>query len=343
MPKAAFFSDRPDLIEQVYGEGRKALLEGELEFFPRTVTSASFPSQAAELHDLEVIFSTWGMPALTGEQIAGLPALKAIFYAAGSVQYFARPFLERGVQVVSAWASNGVPVSQFTLAQIILAAKGYFAAERQSRTPQGRAEYTHHSPGMFHPTIALLGAGMIGARVIELLHAISEHSALVTPAPDEIEILVYDPYLSEARAAALGVQRVSLAEAFERAIVVSNHIPDLPDTRGMLTGDLFARMRPYATFINTGRGATIDEAGMAAVLQARPDLIALLDVSYPEPPLPDSPLYQLENVRLSPHIAGSTGREVVRHADCMIDEWRRLRAGQPLRWNVTLEMLKTMA
>jgi phosphoglycerate dehydrogenase-like enzyme len=256
------------------------------------------------------------------------------------VQYFARPFLEHGVQVVSVWAANAVPVAQFTLAQIILAAKGYFAAERLCRTPAGREafslEISNRYPGLFGLTVAILGAGMIGTRVIELLHDITQQ-------PEDIHILVYDPFLSSGRAASLDVEVVSLEEAFERGQVISNHIADLPETRGMLTRELFARMPAHATFINTGRGATLDEAGMLAVMAERPDLTALLDVTYPEPPDPSSPIYALENVLLSPHIAGSVGPEVLRQADAVIEEWQRYRRGEPLRHAVSLEMLKTMA
>ena len=83
----------------------------------------------------------------------------------------------------------------------------------------------------------------------------------------------------------------------------------------MLNAALFRSMRPGATFINTGRGAQVNESDMAAVFGARPDLTALLDVTWPEPPEAGSPLYTLPNVHLSSHIAGSLGNEVVRMAD----------------------------
>jgi phosphoglycerate dehydrogenase-like enzyme len=222
-------------------------------------------------------------------------------------------------------------VAQFVTAQVLLALKGYFAAQRICRTSQGRSTFSNHYRGIFGNTISLLGAGMVGTKTIECLKPYGFH------------VLVHDPFLSPARAANLDVTPVTLDEAFEHGDVVSNHIADLPATRGMLTGSLFERMPPYATFINTGRGATVDEPGMLAVFSRRPDLTALLDVTYPEPPAPDSPIYQLDNVLLSPHIAGSLGREVLRQADTVIAEFHRLREGEPLRYAVSLEMLKTMA
>ncbi|MBR3780135.1 MAG: hypothetical protein IKK63_02910 [Clostridia bacterium] len=83
------------------------------------------------LADCEIAFSTWGMPQLTKEEIANyMPKLKAVFYSAGTVQYFARPFLESGIKVFSAFAANAVPVAEYTFAQITLAAKGYFQSEK---------------------------------------------------------------------------------------------------------------------------------------------------------------------------------------------------------------------
>jgi phosphoglycerate dehydrogenase-like enzyme len=331
MVNAAFFSDNAPQINRVYGEGRKEWLQTELDFFLEIVSSESFARHLPALQQVEFVFSTWGMLQLNEEQIAQLPALKAVFYAAGSVQYFARPFLTREVKVLSAWGANAVPVAQFTVAQIILAAKGYFMATRICCTSAGRNSFNNHYPGLFRTRISLLGAGMVGTKVIELLK------------PYALNILVFDPFLSQERADELGVERVSLEQAFQNGFVVSNHLANLPETRQMLTRSLFESLQPYATFINTGRGATVDEASMLAVLAQRPDLTALLDVTEPEPPQPDSPIYQLENVLLSPHIAGSIDREVLRQADYMLEEYRRFKNGEPLLYSVSLEMLKTMA
>jgi phosphoglycerate dehydrogenase-like enzyme len=331
MTQAAFFSNAPDQIARVFGGGRRETLEAELDFYPEIVSSATFDTQLTAIRDIAFIFSTWGMPSLTEEQAGQLSGLKAVFYAAGSVQAFARPFLNKGVAVVSAWAAIAVPVAEFVTAQITLAAKGYFSAQSLCRTPEGRQGFANHYPGLLDTPVSLLGAGMVGTRVIERLKQSS------------VELLVFDPYLDQERAEALGVRTVSLAEAFKAGFVVSNHLADLPETKGMLTASLFESMQPYATFINTGRGATVDEAGLLRVMRKRPDLTALLDVTEPEPPGPDSLIYQTDNVLLSPHIAGSIGREVWRQADTMIEEYHRFIKGDHLRYAVTLEMLKRMA
>lgn len=302
------------------------------QLLPQTVTYSNFESVAEQLQNVEVFFSTWGMDAGLAEKICRLPNLKAFFYAAGTVQHFARPLLDRGVTVVSAWSANAVPVAQFTLAQVLLSLKGYFHNVRETRLQvnHGRAVEVH-VPGIFDATVALLGCGMVGRKVAELLR------------PFGLKVIVYDPFLTEVEAATLGVHIVSLENAFSTAQIVSNHLPDLPTTQGLLNGRLFSSLQTGATFINTGRGATLVEADLAEILAQRPDLTALLDVTYPEPPAPGSPWYKLENVHLSSHIAGSQGQEVLRLADYCLEEFERWRKGEPLRYQVTLPMLEKLA
>lgn len=322
----------PETIERVYGKERQERLArySQVELWPAVVAPAQLDPLLPELTETAVIFSTWGMPCLTEVQLEALPKLRAVFYAAGSVQGFARPLLERGITVVSAWLANGVPVAEFTLAQILLSAKGYFrnvSEYHATHNFRGAAR----GPGCYGETIALLGAGAVGREVIQLLK------------PFALHVLVFDPFLSEDAARELGVEKVGLDEAFARGIVVSNHLANNPQTVGMLKAAHFRQLRPGATFINTGRGMTVLESELAEVLHARPDLIALLDVTWPEPAPPDSPLWELPNVRLSTHLAGSNGNEVRRMADWCLDEFERWTHGEPLRSAVTLEMLETMA
>ena len=111
----------------------------------------------------------------------------------------------------------------------------------------------------------------------------------------------------------------------------------------MLKGAHFAAMLPYATFINTGRGAQVVEQELIDTLKARPDLMAILDVTFPEPPVSNSPLYTLPNCILTPHIAGSSGHEVRRMGAYMMAEYENYVHGKATQYEVTTEMLKTMA
>lgn len=284
--------------------------------------------------DVQYVFSTWGMPGFTEEEIKTyLPNLKCVFYAAGSVQHFARPFLNCGVKVFSAWAANGVPVAEYTVAQIVLANKGFFVNTKLASSAQRAAaikQYQNYT-GNYEVKIGIIGAGMIGKMVIERLK--NYH----------MEIFVFDPFLPEETAQKIGVKKVTLDELFASCRVVSNHLANNAQTQGMLTGAHFEKMLPYATFINTGRGAQVVEREMLAVLKKRPDLTAVLDVTYPEPPEEGSDFYKLENVFLTSHIAGSMGNEVHRMSEYMLAEFEKHVAGQNTQYEVTMKMLETMA
>jgi phosphoglycerate dehydrogenase-like enzyme len=332
MVKAAFFCNNPDLVQFVYAQGRKEKLEAGTRMYPEMISSQNFEQHVENLQDLEVVFSTWGMPELSEAQLERLPGLKAVFYGAGSVQGFARPLLKRNITLMSAWGANAVPVAEFTLAQILLASKGYYRNIRDSKCPDIRKSgEPFRGRGNYGETVALLGAGMIGRKVIELLRNF------------HLQVIVHDPFLSDEAAGSLGVEKVSLEAAFERGYVVSNHVPDLPATKNMLGGKLFERMRENAVFINTARGATVVEGELLAVLKQRHDLTALLDVTCPEPPEESSEFYTLPNIYLTSHIAGSLGDEVVRMADFCIEEFERWKKGEPLKYAVTQSMLETMA
>lgn len=282
----------------------------------------------------DLIFSTWGMPVFSDEEIKSyFPSLKAVFYAAGSVQAFARPFLNCSIKVISAWAANAVPVAEYTVAQIILANKGFHLTSRLASTGRyadARREFGNFS-GNFGAKIGIIGAGMIGKLVIEKLKDY------------RLEALVFDPFLPDEKAEEIGVKKVSLERIFSECNVISNHLANNPQTRGMLGGKLFSLMKPYAVFINTGRGAQVSESDLISALKERPDLTAVLDVTEPEPPMPESDLYKLENCIITPHIAGSSGFEVHRMAEYMLSEFELFSQNKPCRFEVTLKMLETMA
>ncbi len=321
-------------IERVYDAPTRAALSDRFDFLPAVMTRREVLE--GRLVHVECLFSTWGFPVLTEEELAThLPALRILFYGAGSVQAFARPLLARGVTVVSAWQANGIPVAEYTVAQILLANKGYFGAARlcSSAAESRRAACDHFAtfPGNYNATVGLVGLGMIGAEVARRLRDY------------RLTVYAYDPYCSPERATALGVILTDLPTLFTYSDVVSNHTPNIPATRGMLHYDLFSRMPAHATFLNTGRGAQVVEADLVRAFTEVPTRTAVLDVTDPEPPVAGHPFYGMDNVILTPHIAGSAGRECYRMGQYMQEEAVRYLAGEPLRYAVTEPMLATMA
>lgn len=332
--KTIFLCDSAYNFDRVYDETVRARMQALTDVENICYTKADILADSAKFAEAEFVFSTWGMPAFSEAEIkACLPNLKCVFYAAGSVQPFARPFLNCGVKVFSAWAANAVPVAEYTVSQIILANKGFFTHARL--LGEGRRDDSNRLLssylGNFHAKVGLIGCGMIGSLVADMLKKY------------DLEVLAFDPFLSEERAKELGVTVCSLDELFASCNVVSNHLANNAETRGMLRYHHFASMPPYAAFLNTGRGAQVVEDDLVRALTERPDLIAVLDVTDPEPSPEGHPFYTLPNCFLTPHIAGSLGKEVVRMAEYMVQEYIDHTARKQTRYEVTLKMLETMA
>jgi len=330
--EAIFLSGRKEDLAHVYENSLMARLVAKTNSEPVIYNKEEILQSPEQFQDTRFIFSTWGMPEFTEKEIRRLfPKLECVFYAAGTVQKFARPFLRCGVKVFSAWMANGIPVAEYTLAQILLANKGYFlTAETMSHGTTAR-HIAKHYPGNFGAAVGIIGVGAVGSQVCELLK------------PFRLRVLAHDLYMTEEKAARLGVEISDIETIFKTCHVVSNHLPNNDTTRGIYKRAHFESMVPYGVFLNTGRGAQVVEEDLAAVLTERPDLTAVLDVTMPEPPLPGSPFYDLPNCILTPHIAGSSGMEVHRMAEWMEEEYDRYAAGQPCRYEVTEKMLETMA
>lgn len=333
--KSIFLCNDPGRLRQVYADDLRERLKTEAGLISdRCFTAIDIQNSPEDFRDVTAVFSTWGMPSFTVDQLGeAFPALRAVFYAAGSVQHFARPFLARGVKVFSAWAANAVPVAEFTVAQIVLANKGYFGALKPMREGDRAAanRVMMQSPGNYGAAVGIIGAGMIGSLVLSMLKAY------------HLTTLVFDPFLSDEKAAGLGARKVDLPELFASCHVISNHLANNAQTVGMLNTGCFSRMGENAIFINTGRGAQVVEDDLIAALREKPGRMALLDVTYPEPPTKESPLLTLPNALLSPHMAGSQSDEFHRMSEYMAEEYRLLAAGLPTRYEVTPAMLATMA
>lgn len=324
-----------DAMFRVYCDETLADLQEKTGIEPVCYKKEDIIASPEKFSSVEYIFSTWGMPGFTEKEIKEcFPSLKALFYGAGSVKGFAKPFLLCGVKVFSAWGANAVPVAEYTVAQILLANKGFYLSCRRNRSVEGHSAalaHFHASRGNYGARVGIIGAGMIGKMVIRELGRY------------KLDVVVYDPFLSDEAAEALGAKKVSLEELFATSDVISNHVANVPETVGMMRYEHFSSMRKNSTFINTGRGAQVVEEDLIRAMREEPERTALLDVTVDEPPLADSELYKLENIFLTPHIAGSAGDEVARMGEYMLDEYTRYINGEQTHYEVTEKMLATMA
>lgn len=335
--KFCFIAEDPNQVNSVYPPYVKQNMQEKFNQSEAPCYNKEYVlAHPQEFAEVEYIFSTWSMPRFEIEEIKQcFPKLRALMYGAGSVQAFARPFLNCEVDVFSAWGVNAIPVAEMATSLILLSNKGYLRACRclsQDASQGAKAlDFLWANRGNYGCKVGVLGIGMVGSEVCRML------------ARHKLTILAYDPFCSPQKAEALGITLTSLEQIFSECEVISIHISDNPNTRGMLNYDLFKLMHDNATFINTGRGAQVVESDLARALKEKPFRSAVLDVTSTDPATTDASLYSMENVFLSPHIAGSQQDEWWRMAECMLEEAISHREGKTTRYSVTEKMLETMA
>jgi len=324
----------PDAASAVLDAESLAALAALCDLAPLPVLDdLTTPRARTVLADVELLITGWGCPPLDADVLRTAPRLRAVVHTAGSVRgHVTDACWERGIEVSSAAAANAVPVAEYTLAMILLTGKQVLESARDYRASRTRPDWlrTSRSVGNHHRTVGILSASLIGRRVIDLLR------------PHDVDVLLYDPFVDEAGARELGVERVGLAELFRRGDTVSVHTPLLPETRGLVSGELIDSMRPGAVLINTARGAVVDQDALAdAALAGR--IRAVLDVTDPEVLPPEHPLWECDNVLLTPHLAGSQGNEWRRLAALALSETARWASGEGFLHPVRRERLAFLA
>ncbi|TDC72667.1 hydroxyacid dehydrogenase [Streptomyces hainanensis] len=310
-----------DLPGRLFSPAQWARLRKLAELREGTVlTEFHSPAARAALAETEVLITGWGSPVLDAAALDAAPRLRAVLHAAGSVKSHVSPECwRRGIPVTTAAGANAEPVAEFTLAMILLALKRVRAATARYRERRRYVDVLREFPGIgnHRRRVGLVGASRIGRRVVELLR------------PFSLDVALADPYLTEAEARALGVRLLPLDALLGECDLVSLHAPAIPETREMIDRRRLALLRDGAVLVNTARGSLVEQDALVAELVSG-RIEAVLDVTEPEVLSPDSPLYTLENVWLTPHLAGAQGGEVHRLAEVVLDELTRLNAGSPL-------------
>jgi phosphoglycerate dehydrogenase-like enzyme len=290
------------------------------------------PRVRAALGEAEILITGWGCPYIDEAVLDAAPKLRAVLHAAGTVKSLLAPgWWDRGLTVSSAAAANALPVAEYTLAMIMLAGKDLFAAREHYRTRRtvGAGDIIPGT-GNFGRRIGVVGASLIGRRLIELLR------------PFDFSVSLADPYVDEAGAAALGVRLSSLDELLQTSDITTLHAPATPETRHLIGRHELALMPDGAVLINTARGMLVDTEALVHELRAG-RISAVLDVTDPEPLPSESPLFDLPGAFITPHLAGSQGNEVSRLGLCVTQEAERLLAGVPLAHRVDHTSLERTA
>ncbi|WP_410869965.1 phosphoglycerate dehydrogenase [Nocardia sp. A7] len=199
---------------------------------------------------------------------------------------------ERGVMVVNAPTSNIHTAAEHAVTLLLSAARQIPAADATLREKTWQRS-KFNGVEILGKTVGVIGLGRIGQLFAQRMAAF------------ETKIVAYDPYTSPARAAQLGIELLSLDEVLERADFISIHLPKTPETKGMLNAETLAKTKPGVIIVNAARGGLIDEQALADAIKSGHVRAAGLDVFETEP-CTDSPLFDLPQVVVTPHLGAST-------------------------------------
>jgi phosphoglycerate dehydrogenase-like enzyme len=284
-----------------------------------------------ELADAEALVVCHGAPRITAEIMDERPSLRFVGELEGD--RFARRIdveaaWERGVRTVDTTNGSSYGVSEWALAMALIGLRNAGAWFRRIVIDRQAEFYpgVFGDPGFRHgeltgKSVGLIGCGIIGRRLLELLE------------PFRCTIYIHDPYVPRELADIYDVTFTSLDNVLSRSDVVVCLAPITPATRGMLGAREFDLMKDEAVFVNVSRGAIVQtDALIARLREGR--LIACLDVFDPEPIPVDSPVRDLPNVFLTPHIAGVTAAGGPRFFQIMVDELERFFGGHETRFDL---------
>ncbi|MEU5293332.1 hydroxyacid dehydrogenase [Streptomyces umbrinus] len=330
---AALFAMTAENVPHIFPPDVLARLGNAVEIDP-TLTAENFtdPRVRDALADTEILITGWGCPHIDEAVLAAAPRLRAILHAAGSVKGLTSPAVwDRGITVSSAAGANALPVAEYTLAMILLAGKDLFA-QRDRLRAQRAFPYGEIMPGIgnFGRRVGVVGASRIGRRLIELLR------------PFDLRVTLADPYVDATEAAALGVPLLPLDDLLRTSDIVTVHAPQTPETLHLIGRRELALMPTGSVLVNTARGALLDHDALVEELRAD-RLSAILDVTDPEPLPVDSPLFDLPNAFITPHLAGSQGNEVARLGLAVTEEAERLLSGRELAHAIDHAVLERTA
>ena len=312
MPKVVFFTNlAPDTA---------ALLTNQApaDFAVTTASAKLAPDEQVALsHDADFIILFPGI--ISSEALHAAKQLKLILLvSAGFDTLDVGLWKELEIPVSNNGGTNSTDVAEHTLTLILAWYRQLGTMDRNVRTGKwgaidsGVSTYTIHGK-----TVGLVGLGNIGKKVARLLNAFGA-TVLYTdafPIAPEME-------------KEFGVQRVTMDELLAQADIVSLHVPLNNETRGLMSDAQFVKMKPNALLVNTCRGPVVDEPALIRALQSQQIAGAALDVLTQEPPAPDNPLLTMENVLLSPHIAGVTRDTWARRGAFIFSNLQRVWRGE---------------
>ncbi|NLT43094.1 MAG: hydroxyacid dehydrogenase [Anaerolineae bacterium] len=329
---------RDEMYDLVFGQAAERKLTGFAAFRRyRGAADADEDALIGLLQGADAAITCWGVK-LT-DRVVQATDLKVIGHAAGSVKGFPPAVWERGIAVTHAAPVIAVAVGEMALA-LTLACLRHFPAHQDAFRHQGLRGDPSIQPrllanrSLHELRVGIVGASATGREFVKLLRAFGD-----------VEVWISDPYLSAEDADHLGVRKVELPDLLSQCDVVSLHCPSLPETRHLISAETAALLKDGTVLINTARGALVDYDALLPHLQSG-RLSAGLDVyleTLADEEIPASAYRELDNVVITPGIAGPVGTITKRMSLYIAEELERFFRGEPLRKPVTGDMLAHIA
>ena len=302
-----------------------------IEDLPDELTTQSVK---ALIKDADACMTCWGTPGFTDDVLEAALKLKLVAHAAGSIKHMVpASFWTSGRRITSNAAIIAEDVAQTVLAVTLFTVRGLwtFAHSTKAGHWSGGEASLFAARRLDDLNVGIIGASHVGKAVINLFK------------PFKCKLNVYDPLMPKFEAIELGVNRMELDELIASSDILTHHAPALEHCRHMLNKDNLKLIKDGALFINTARGMVVDEAALIKELETG-RFFACIDVTDPEPPAVDHPFRKMDNVILTPHIAGGhtiNGRFMLGKNSAM-EIYNYLHRGT-LRYEVRGEMLHYIA
>ncbi len=234
---------------------------------------------------------------------------------------------ERGIIVVNAPGGNTISAAEHTIGLLLAVARKIPQADRSVK--EGKWERKKFmGVELRGKTVGIVGLGRVGYEVAKRLRAF------------DVNILAYDPYVSEERAKSVGAKLVSLEELLKRSDIITIHVPKTKETENMISYKEFEMMKDGVIIVNTARGGIVNEKALYEAIVKGKVAGAALDVYEKEPPDPDNPLLKLENVVTTPHIGASTKEAQISVGMIIAEEMINFSKGLPVRNAVNLPSIE---
>jgi D-3-phosphoglycerate dehydrogenase len=314
------------LITQSMAPAGWALLKerGDIEAveFPNTISAPDFQAlltKQAPVNGVALGVTSFGPKELEASREMLVVARIGVGYDAVDVP----ALTAKKIPLMVAGSANSPSVAEQAMYMMLMLAKRGVELNALVTDNQWNKRMSTIPVDLFGKTVLVVGFGRIGTRSAKRCQAM------------EMNVLIYDPYVSAAAIKAAGCEPVTdLDAALPKADFVTIHCPKTPETVGMFNAARLARMKPSAYLVNTARGGIIDEPALHQALTAGSIRAAGLDVFEREPPSPDNPLLGLPNLLTSPHMAGVTRESFDRMAVAVAENLLGVLDGRPNLDNV---------